>query len=247
MEDYTKNWVAMANQKQITRAHVLQRCVLRAMGAKTNNNRAEIAISMLSEAFTPSSNYNKSANGWGMWKAIELAVVETRAALFHTARNPDHVVEMTALVSSLQGVLEVLEFQGILDQIEAVARKEEPLMKHYVFIFVRTDISQEQQVVQAAHVAMLAGRIIETQVKNPRFDFFDLNFVVCGAANETELDEFQEYFDMYGVDTVSFFEPDMNNEQTAFATFPIRKRDKVPFENFHLLSYGESKLVRDLP
>src|SRR6478736_5754001 len=86
--------------------------------------------------------------------------------------------------------------------------------RRYVYIFLRQDMSVEQQIVQASHVPLALGQQLD--------DTRELYFSVIGTPNLEGLDGIINHLVHEHVAYKTFFEPDMNNEYTAVATFPIK-------------------------
>ena len=89
----------------------------------------------------------------------------------------------------------------------------------YTYIFVRTDISYEQQVVQAAHAALEAGfefdkpSVTSSIVLIPAKDMGELHMIAA------RLEENQIQFKM-------FHEPDFGMGDSAIATQPITSAEQ---------------------
>ena len=91
--------------------------------------------------------------------------------------------------------------------------------KQYVYIFTRQDISPEQQLVQSAHVALKLGYGLATRgfCLNPDETYF----TVVGVRNLDALFAAEDIISHTGIDFFEFREPDIGNEVTSIATFPI--------------------------
>lgn len=113
--------------------------------------------------------------------------------------------------------------------------REIMLLKHYVYIFVRKDLTPEQRAVQACH-AVLESRKFHIIECDP------CTMVLIGVKNLNELKEAMEYVSKNGVLVRMFSEPDLDNEDTAFATRPVLERERYIFENFKTLKYERSIL-----
>lgn len=99
--------------------------------------------------------------------------------------------------------------------------------KKYVYIFVRKDISLEQQLVQAAHAALEAGFTFQ-KPKNTAF------LVLIAVETQEKLLKTADTLEKQGIKTVLFFEPDDNMGYSAFATEPIDENNRRPFRRFRL-------------
>lgn len=92
--------------------------------------------------------------------------------------------------------------------------------RHYTYIFVRQDISPEQQLVQAAHVALVLGsKLKPEQVQN-------LYFTVIGIPNLKAFSPLMKQLGRLNIDFTTFYEDDLGDEMTALATWPIHHKNR---------------------
>ena len=240
MKDFRNTFKTLARSKATTRAHHLQFALLKALTAKTNIDRNLIAGLIVQNHFTRITNEIKLMNGLPQWFGLRQAVTET----WEDIHNIEAGRSVNSLISDLENAFEINAFKDLLTLIGSqVVEDELPEVKRYAYIFVRTDLTQEQQVVQSNHCALELGAELVLNEIDP----YNLYFVVCSAKDEQELFEFQDFFEMYGVKTTSFMESDLNYSNTAFGTFPITERKKNKyFQNFQLLTYGEPATVASL-
>ena len=102
--------------------------------------------------------------------------------------------------------------------------------RHYTYIFVRQDISPEQQLVQAAHVALVLGsKLKPDQVKN-------LYFAVIGIPNLKGFCSVMKQLGKLNIDFTTFYEDDLGDEMTAIATYPIHHKDRGELLEYKKLS-----------
>ena len=123
--------------------------------------------------------------------------------------------------------------------------------KHYVYIFVRQDLSNEQQAVQAAHATMQMG--VESQRRGPRDEFIphqtgvDVHpkktyFTLVGVRNLEALEGVASILEKFNIRHETFIEPDIappSGEPTAIATYPIREDLRGPLLAFNLLKMNK--------
>lgn len=102
----------------------------------------------------------------------------------------------------------------------------------YVYIFVRQDLSNEQQLVQAAHATLVLGN----KLKN--HDASQLYFAVIGIPKLTDFCQVMKDLKKHGTDYVPFYEPDQGNTMTAIATYPIPKDQRGDLLNYKLLRFA---------
>lgn len=119
-------------------------------------------------------------------------------------------------------------------------------MRYYSYFFTRQDISPEQQLVQTAHVALKLGVMApKSMEKDVDFEvtvpaIYDINpdetyFTCVGVRNEQALYAVIQILEEFGYDHEVFREPDMENQITAIAVYPISELSKGPLEAFNLL------------
>ena len=111
-------------------------------------------------------------------------------------------------------------------------------MNRYVYFFTRQDISREQQLVQTAHVAYkigLAQADIGTVDGQPNAD--ETYFTVVGVRNLEALNGAQNILKKFSRKHVVFYEPDLNNEMTSIATYPIPEDQRNELLAFNLLRF----------
>lgn len=105
------------------------------------------------------------------------------------------------------------------------------MTKHYTYIFTRQDISPEQQAVQSAHVTHCLGYELDETHIHPNQTYFTL----VGVRDLEALEAAQQILIRFGFRYVKFYEPDLGNELTSIATFPIPERERGPLLAFNLL------------
>lgn len=106
-------------------------------------------------------------------------------------------------------------------------------------MFVRTDMSVEQQLVQASHAALSAG--IRDRNTNPQEH---CSLVVYQADDEQELLELQKEVENMGFKTTIFFEPYKSTGNTAFITEQLGSEEKIKFKKYSLLG-RKKKIILD--
>ena len=81
--------------------------------------------------------------------------------------------------------------------------------KLYIYVFVRTDIPLQQQLVQACHASSMGGEA---------FGNGDSSMVLLGVKNVGQLLEISHMLDFNQIRHVTFFEPDWEMGYSALAT-----------------------------
>lgn len=100
----------------------------------------------------------------------------------------------------------------------------------YCYIFVRQDLSPEQQLVQAAHVTLVLGNKLKR-------DCSDLYFTVIGIPQLIDFVQVTKNLQKHGTEYVSFYEPDQGSTLTAIATHPIPKDERGNLRDYKLLRF----------
>lgn len=100
----------------------------------------------------------------------------------------------------------------------------------YTYIFVRQDQSKEQQLVQAAHVALVLGTKLKKDVSN-------LYFSVIGIPTLKDFCKVMKDLKEHGTKYEVFYEPDVGNTMTAIASYPIRKDKRGKLLNYKRLRF----------
>lgn len=85
-------------------------------------------------------------------------------------------------------------------------------MSQKLYVLVRKDLTKSQQAVQAGHA------VAEYLLRGPSTLWGNGTLVYLGLRDETELKEWCNHISSAGKKTIPFYEPDRNNEMTAFAT-----------------------------
>lgn len=104
---------------------------------------------------------------------------------------------------------------------------------YYSYIFVRQDISQEQQLVQFGHVCCVMGNNLPHIVSPHK-----LNFVAIGVPNEHALIKAQMLMVENDIDWCDFVEPDMDYQITAVASLPVRGETRNVFSKYNTLKFN---------
>lgn len=127
-------------------------------------------------------------------------------------------------------------------------------MKRYSYIFVRQDLSIEQQMIQAAHATMQIGYEIATSKPFDRMNHpsgtvaydkgfgppKDVHFVLIGVRNIGGLNAVAKILDKFGYLHKTFIEPDIGNQPTAICTMPIDEYSRDVLMAFNTLKVTKS-------
>lgn len=100
------------------------------------------------------------------------------------------------------------------------------MSKHF-YVFVRTDLSLEQQLVQAIHAAYECG------IRHGDETTID-SVVVCEAKNEQHLKQISSRLANLQIPLVEFYEPDIGSQLTAISTSPLDRDKRKSLSKYRL-------------
>ena len=100
--------------------------------------------------------------------------------------------------------------------------------KTYSYVFLRTDITLAQQLVQASHAALEAG------LKDKHTYQQTSSIIIFQIPDEQNLKKELEYIQSLGIKCASFYEPYDNMGITAFATLPVTEDSRHFFKQYTL-------------
>lgn len=100
-----------------------------------------------------------------------------------------------------------------------------------MYVFVRKDQTGPQIAVQAIHAAIEIARKCHIQGIP--------SVILCGVKNERSLERELTFFRSHGILCEAFFEPDIGNEMTAFATEPVASAQRELFRRGQLCKVSD--------
>ena len=217
MKNFKDVWKQLASDKNVTNSETFQYCILRAMAA-VHPDKEMIASYFVLRAYTVIKNNNKLDNGMYPYFGLFMA----RAGTTKRSESP--------LISCLETPEEEALFWKLADYNYVEAANIKLSKKFYSFVFVRPDISPEQQLVQVGHVNAalgwkMAGMNGSNFIQFTEDLFQSLHMVVC-YPTPYSLEEIKKDINNHGYDVIEFREPDIGNEVTAIASFPIKGNNK---------------------
>lgn len=222
MKDFRSVFKALAQSKQLTRHHVIQNCVLRALAVqgKTLEEKVSIADWYVRQAFTPITRKVKLDNGREPYDTVYWALFYGKLDINQFFDTDGEEVEYSAI---LQGL------------IKRYSKPKDYYGRCYFYVFVRQDISPEYQAVQACHAAAKMGhREGASQFSEKSFD--QLYITLVGVPDVNGLVTAIADISALGLEAYMFHEPDLNGELTAVASSPIPASERK-----RLLSYKRLK------
>lgn len=230
MFDYRKMWKHLVSNRNAEAHHVVQYIVFKALDkAEGNVERAiNYALQALCKAFTPVSNQNRVINGheplYSLYEAIWKAHWPGR--------------EILGAPSAVMSFEERQKFNQVLAGLYNMGTLKEYYQRRYVYIFVRQDISPEYQLVQASHVALKLGFQVALDHSLPHpVDPSNLYFSVIGAKDLAELGQIQDHLKQRGITHHVFVEPDIGDQITAVASYPVLAKNRGSLLNYKRLKF----------
>lgn len=100
--------------------------------------------------------------------------------------------------------------------------------KRTIYVFVRTDISLEQQMVQASHAAAEAAR----RFYRPEHGIASL--IVLSASSPARLRKAQAQLQALGIEHDTFFEPSWDMGESAVGTRPLLEAERPLLKGWQL-------------
>lgn len=98
---------------------------------------------------------------------------------------------------------------------------------------VRTDLSGPQIAVQSAHAAIEVARSFSEELEHPSV------IIICGIDNEYKLQKQLEHYQSQGIQCKPFYEADLDNQLTSFATEPVFGETRRLFKHLQLLKQSD--------
>lgn len=203
-QDYLKTFKEKARSKKLTAADMAELAIHKAIKAK-NNDKVSVALNQLYGSFTAITNKNRLANGCTPYDTLKNALQQLNGRSAFSDVYKEQLGEDYLKV-----------FRDLLNQIRQVHFEDTT----YAYIFVKQDMSREQQMVQCGHVAMVLGQY----VSKDKYDAKQLHFVVFGVADEKALiAKAIKLTTEHSIKYVTFVEPDQDDQLTAIACLPMKK------------------------
>lgn len=212
--DYKKVWKDLNSSKQSDSFHIVQLAILKAMDKYKDDPAVVLKAKnfiyhKMAQAFTPITRKNKLENGAKEWRAVEYALHMSSGMI------PVIFQQINKTILTKEGI----KLYSDITRNLSLGGFKEYYNREYVYIFVRQDMSPEYQAVQAAHVTLRMGyELRRSQVEDARMN--DLYFTLVGVPNKSALEDVTTQHSAH----VAFIEPDLNNQLTAIALYPIKAR-----------------------
>ncbi len=104
-------------------------------------------------------------------------------------------------------------------------------MKESIYVAVRSDLTPEQQAVQACHACSLSGHHFGVTEQT--------HLVLLSVPNKSELNKLHETLLNNGIGVSIFHEPDYDIGHSALATQPLSPAHRKLFKKYKLLRFGK--------
>lgn len=100
---------------------------------------------------------------------------------------------------------------------------------HYIYTFLRKDLTQAQSIIQAAHACFEMGLKQTDKYEDT------CHLVLLATESQDSLGKIEKYLATNGIEFTTFYEPDDDLGKTAIATIPIQsKEQRKLFKKFQL-------------
>lgn len=102
--------------------------------------------------------------------------------------------------------------------------------KPYVYVVVRSDISSEQQIVQASHAILEASQ---------KFGYpkHKTSIIILEAKNKEDLFSAHHYLNKNNINNYMFYEPDFEMGESALATEALYGENRKILRKFKLINH----------
>ena len=106
-----------------------------------------------------------------------------------------------------------------------------PQSLRHVYVFVRSDISKPQQVVQSTHAGIAVARsgLIDPTEPSPLL-------VILRVESQADLFAVADLLSQHGISYRGFVEEDLDDQLTAIATRPVEAGERKLFRDFKLVA-----------
>lgn len=232
-------WKKLADTKTITAKYVVQRCILLAMVSK-EEDKVMLTKHLLRKAFTPVTHPVKLANGrtpFDVFNTIPNASVKPYRAWGFSAGTPGLQKEQLIQRDVLGIDADKLLTEEEIDQYEKIyaeVRSGDKIVRKYSYFFTRQDLFKEYQLVQTAHAALELGNQLGADAVK------DLHFTVCGVEDLDALEEVEHVLQSLKLKHVVFKEPDIGNQKTSIAVYPIAEHKRGILRSYGLLKFNNT-------
>ena len=236
MKDFKQFWKKLATLKINTARNAVELALLKAIKSK-NPNKKHVAGSILLKSFPPITSKIKLANGRKAYDTAEQVVFNLGWSFTKRGNN---VVFRDGIKILGVDPLEIFDYQEEVNIFYQLTKDitREYLRRNYIYIFVDTNLSYEQQVVQAAHVTLVLGHALKDMSH-----VHDLYYTVCGTTNMAEV---IKHVRSLGHKYEVFREPDIGNIITAIALHPIHWSKRGDLMDYELLRMPRGETITSL-
>jgi len=228
MKDYKSYYRELARNNKNTLTHNIVLAAFKALNARSNSNKLDIFLALLARAFTPVTNSTKLANGSQPYHKVAALLSGGR---WYYSNGDIAATLMTVVQSEISDDAEIVKtyrelFKAAFEKINGVSRLPET---HYSYVFVDPNLSASQRIVQTNHATIELGYELAKQ----NISVKELHLVLCPLDSSEELELVLE---TNKIANIKFQEPDLGNQITAIATWPIARSQKGVLKKFPILT-----------
>lgn len=101
--------------------------------------------------------------------------------------------------------------------------------KTWVYVFIRTDLPLQQQLVQSNHSALESGIYFGDKDQNE-----PSSLIVIAVKNKQKLEKAMKFVEEQNIRLVPFYEPSWDYGLTSFSTEPLTQDQRVLLKRFQL-------------
>ena len=223
MKNFKEIYRQRAQKNQIKIKDVIVLAAYKALTAKRNTDKLSIFLSILSQSFTPITNPVKLANGQTPHQKLKIMLGGGRIWFSDGSATLKQIVEKEVAENAEEILLFSQLFANALDRISDIRETQ------YSYVFVNPGLSASQRIVQTNHAAIELGHELNRQ----NISIKDLHLVLCPL---TDANEISNLLSENNIANVKFQEPDLHNQVTAIATWPVARSRRAVLRKFPLLA-----------
>ena len=225
MKNFKEHFRQLARQNLTTITDVIVLAAYKALNAKSNTDKLDIFISILGQSFTPVTNPIKLANGQTPHQKLKIQLAGGRIWFSDgsSTNTLKQIVEKEVSENAEEILMFLQLFANALDRISDIRETQ------YSYVFVNPGLSASQRIVQTNHAAIELGHELNRQ----NISIKDLHLVLCPL---TDANAISNLLSENNIANVKFQEPDLHNQVTAIATWPVARSRRSVLRKFPLLA-----------
>ena len=224
MKNFRDYYRQQARQNLTTITDVIILAAYKALNAKSNTDKLDIFLSILSQSFTPITNPTKLANGQTPHQKLKHILGGGR--IWFSDGSYTELLKTVIEKEVTENAEEISAFSRLFAQ--ALERISDIKEAQYSYVFVNPNLTASQRIVQTNHVSIELGHELTKQ----NISIKDLHLVLCPMTDVHELDTI---LSENNIANIKFQEPDLHNQITAVATWPVARSRRTVLKKFPLL------------